>query len=73
MITLLRGYLVQEEWQYAYNDYSGCTRQSRKYWGSGAGNETMGFSELRIVDSQAHLEPATRWGTHMDLVILLII
>lgn len=23
--------------------------------------KTMGFSELRIVDSQAHLEPATRW------------
>lgn len=34
--------------------------------------KTMGFSELRIVDSQAHLEPATRWS-HMDLVILLII
>ena len=24
--------------------------------------KTMGFSELRIVDSQAHLEPATRWA-----------
>lgn len=34
--------------------------------------KTMGFSELRIVDSQAHLEPATA-GSHMDLVILLII
>lgn len=34
--------------------------------------KTMGFSELRIVDSQAHLEPATP-GSHMDLVILLII
>ncbi len=34
--------------------------------------KTMGFSELRIVDSQAHLEPATRW-LHMDPVILLII
>ncbi|MCS1226022.1 hypothetical protein NXZ90_16490, partial [Escherichia coli] len=33
----------QEEWQYAYNDYSGRTRQSRKYWGSGAGNENDGF------------------------------
>lgn len=26
--------------------------------------KTMGFSELRIVDSQAHLEPATRWVAH---------
>ena len=28
--------------------------------------KTMGFSELRIVDSQAHLEPATRrlYGSH---------
>ncbi len=34
--------------------------------------KTMGFSELRIVDSQAHLEPATRWVAH-GLVILLII
>lgn len=34
--------------------------------------KTMGFSELRIVDSQAHLEPAAV-GSHMDLVILLII
>lgn len=29
--------------------------------------KTMGFSELRIVDSQAHLEPAAV-GSHMDLV-----
>lgn len=34
--------------------------------------KTMGFSELRIVDSQAHLEPVARW-VDMDLVILLII
>lgn len=34
--------------------------------------KTMGFTDLRIVDSQAHLEPATRWVA-MDLVILLII
>lgn len=26
--------------------------------------KTMGFSALRIVDSQAHLEPATRWVAH---------
>lgn len=26
--------------------------------------KTMGFSDLRIVDSQAHLEPATRWVAH---------
>ena len=26
--------------------------------------KTMGFSELRIVDSQAHLEPAARWVAH---------
>lgn len=26
--------------------------------------KTMGFSRLRIVDSQAHLEPATRWVAH---------
>ncbi|CAM7323469.1 MULTISPECIES: tRNA/rRNA methyltransferase [Citrobacter] len=26
--------------------------------------KTMGFSQLRIVDSQAHLEPATRWVAH---------
>lgn len=26
--------------------------------------KTMGFSELRIVDSHAHLEPATRWVAH---------
>lgn len=26
--------------------------------------KTMGFSELRIVDSQAHTEPATRWVAH---------
>ena len=26
--------------------------------------KTMGFSELRIVDSQAYLEPATRWVAH---------
>ncbi|EHC28050.1 RNA methyltransferase TrmH family [Salmonella enterica subsp. enterica serovar Adelaide str. A4-669] len=24
----------------------------------------MGFTDLRIVDSQAHLEPATRWVAH---------
>lgn len=35
--------------------------------------KTMGFSELRIVDSQAHLEPGPPAGSHMDLVILLII
>lgn len=34
--------------------------------------KTMGFSELRIVDSQAHSsQPPV--GSHMDLVILLII
>lgn len=26
--------------------------------------KTMGFSDLRIVDSEAHLEPATRWVAH---------
>lgn len=26
--------------------------------------KTMGFTDLRIVDSQAHLEPATRWVAH---------
>ncbi|AKE61799.1 tRNA/rRNA methyltransferase [Citrobacter farmeri] len=26
--------------------------------------KTMGFTQLRIVDSQAHLEPATRWVAH---------
>ncbi len=26
--------------------------------------KTMGFTRLRIVDSQAHLEPATRWVAH---------
>lgn len=26
--------------------------------------KTMGFSDLRIVDSQAYLEPATRWVAH---------
>lgn len=26
--------------------------------------KTMGFHEMRIVDSQAHLEPATRWVAH---------
>ena len=26
--------------------------------------KTMGFAELRIVDSLAHLEPATRWVAH---------
>ena len=26
--------------------------------------KTMGFSELRIVDSQAHLEPVARWVAH---------
>ena len=26
--------------------------------------KTMGFSSLRIVDSQAYLEPATRWVAH---------
>ncbi len=26
--------------------------------------KTMGFSDLRIVDSQAHSEPATRWVAH---------
>lgn len=26
--------------------------------------KTMGFADLRIVDSQAHLEPATRWVAH---------
>ncbi|MEO3990159.1 tRNA/rRNA methyltransferase [Pseudocitrobacter cyperus] len=26
--------------------------------------KTMGFSDLRIVDSVAHLEPATRWVAH---------
>ncbi|WP_226571959.1 tRNA/rRNA methyltransferase [Mangrovibacter yixingensis] len=26
--------------------------------------KTMGFTKLRIVDSQAHLEPATRWVAH---------
>ncbi|HFZ8994965.1 TPA: tRNA/rRNA methyltransferase [Citrobacter freundii] len=26
--------------------------------------KTMGFQHLRIVDSQAHLEPATRWVAH---------
>lgn len=35
--------------------------------------KTMGFSELRIVDSQAHLEAQPPAGSHMDLVILLII
>lgn len=34
--------------------------------------KTMGFSELRIVDSQAHLGQLLA-GSHMDLVILLII
>ena len=34
--------------------------------------KTMGFTQLRIVDSEAHLEPATRWG-RMARVILLII
>ena len=34
--------------------------------------KTMGFSELRIVDSQAHLSQSPV-GSHMDLVILLII
>ncbi len=40
------------------------TRQSRKYWAAARAMKTMGFSELRIVDSQAHLEPATRWVAH---------
>ena len=26
--------------------------------------KTMGFTQLRIVDSEAHLEPATRWVAH---------
>lgn len=26
--------------------------------------KTMGFGDMRIVDSQAHLEPATRWVAH---------
>lgn len=26
--------------------------------------KTMGFTTLRIVDSKAHLEPATRWVAH---------
>ena len=26
--------------------------------------KTMGFNDLRIVDSVAHLEPATRWVAH---------
>ncbi len=26
--------------------------------------KTMGFTDLRIVDSQAHTEPATRWVAH---------
>ena len=26
--------------------------------------KTMGFTDLRIVDSQAHLEPAARWVAH---------
>ncbi len=26
--------------------------------------KTMGFSDLRIVESEAHLEPATRWVAH---------
>lgn len=26
--------------------------------------KTMGFTDLRIVDSVAHLEPATRWVAH---------
>ncbi|CAI9392587.1 MULTISPECIES: tRNA/rRNA methyltransferase [Citrobacter] len=26
--------------------------------------KTMGFTQLRIVDSQVHLEPATRWVAH---------
>ncbi|EBP7542264.1 tRNA/rRNA methyltransferase, partial [Salmonella enterica] len=26
--------------------------------------KTMGFTDLRIVDSQAYLEPATRWVAH---------
>ena len=34
--------------------------------------KTMGFSELRIVDSQAHLDQPLA-GSHMDLVMLLII
>lgn len=34
--------------------------------------KTMGFSELRIVDSQAHSSQPPA-GLHMDLVILLII
>ncbi len=35
--------------------------------------KTMGFSELRIVDSQAHVRSQPLAGSHMDLVILLII
>ncbi len=35
--------------------------------------KTMGFSELRIVDSQAHFWSQPLAGSHMDLVILLII
>ncbi len=26
--------------------------------------KTMGFSELRIVDSEAHQQPAARWVAH---------
>ncbi len=35
--------------------------------------KTMGFSELRIVDSQAYIWSQPPAGSHMDLVILLII
>ncbi|MGU0015979.1 tRNA/rRNA methyltransferase [Escherichia coli] len=38
--------------------------RAEKYWAAARAMKTMGFSELRIVDSQAHLEPATRWVAH---------
>ena len=35
-----------------------------KRWRGGARDETMGFTSLRIVDSEAHLQPAARWVAH---------
>jgi tRNA/rRNA methyltransferase len=44
-------------------DCTGRPSQSRKRWRA-ARDENHGFSDLRIVDSDAHLEPAARWVAH---------